>query len=121
MFFLNSKILTILLSVLSVWMLLSVISVEVEKNAVKKKEAAVEAKMADIKRDNDLLEKQIKNFENQGFLEKEARLRLNYKMSGEEVVFVHRDLNSQKVSSSEEFSPENMLNYKKWFYYLLGF
>ena len=118
---LNSKIFTALLSVLSVWILFSVISAEVEKDEVKKKETAIESKINSKKQDNESLERDIKNFENQEFLEKEARLRLNYKASGEEVVFVHRDLNSQKASSSEEYSPENLSNYQKWWYYLLGY
>ena len=119
--FLNSKILTILLSFLSVWTLFSVISVEVEKEQVKKEEASIEAKMANVVRDKKLLEKYIKNFENPGFLEKEARLRLNYKAFGEEVVFVYRDANSQKASSSQDTSTENLPNYKKWRQWLLGF
>ena len=121
MSFLNSKILTALLSILSVWILFSVISSEVEKDEVKKEETAIEAKISDMKRNNALLEQHINNFENPDFLEKEARLRLNYKVSGEEVVFVHRDLNSQKASSSEELSSRNLPNYKKWWYYLLGY
>src|SRR3989344_1542622 len=100
----NSKILTVPLLFLSVWILFSVISVEMKKDEIKKEEANIESKMTSIKRDNASLEKYIKNFENPEFLEKEARLRLNYKASGEEVAFVHRDTNSQKSSSSEEFS-----------------
>src|SRR3989344_6096212 len=77
-----------------------------------------------IKRDNASLEGYIKNFKNPEFLEKEARLRLNYKASGEEVVFVHRDINSQKASSSgtgPSQRTEEPPNYKKWWHWLLGF
>lgn len=119
--FLNSKILTILLSFLSVWVLFSVISVEVEKEQVKKEEASIEAKTANVIRDNELLEKYIKNFENPEFLEKEARLRFNYKVPGEEVVFVYRDENVPKASSSRDTSPVELPNYKKWWNWLLGF
>ncbi|MBI4158446.1 MAG: hypothetical protein HY505_02415 [Candidatus Yanofskybacteria bacterium] len=118
---LNSKILTVPLVFLSVWILFLVISVETEKDGINKEEANIESKMTNIRRDNASLERYIKNFENPEFLGKEARLRLNYKAFGEEVVFVHRDINSQKASSSEEFSTEEPSNYKKWRYYLLGF
>lgn len=121
MFFLNSKILTALLSIFSVWILFSVISVEIEKGEARKEETALEIKIIDTKKNNELLGKYIKNFENPDFIGKEARIRLNYKAFGEEVVFVHRDLNIQKTSSSEEFSKENLSNYKKWLYRLLGF
>lgn len=120
MFFVNSKILTVLLSVLSVWILFSVISVELEKDEVKKEEANIEAKIINIEWESASLERYIKNFDNPDFLEKEARLRLNYKAPGEEVVFVHRDPDSQKASSAEKFSGEDLPNYKKWLHYLLG-
>ena len=115
---LNSKILTVLLLVLSVWILFSVISAEVEKGEVKKEETAIENKITGIKLDNELLKEYIVNFENQEFLEKEARLRLNYKLSGEEAVFVYRDANSQKASSSEELSPKDPFDYRKWWHWL---
>ena len=118
---LNSKIFTVLLLALSVWILFSVISVEIKKSEVKKEETAVENKITGMRQDNDVSERYIKNFENKEFLEKEARFRLNYKLPGEEVVFVHRDTNTQKASSSEETFPENLSNYKKWRYYLFGF
>jgi len=119
--FLNSKILTVLLSALSVWILFSVVSAEIEKREIKKEEASIESKMTDIKRDNESLENHIKDFENPEFLKKEARLRFNYKALGEEVVFIHRDTNSQKASSSQELTPENLPSYKKWWYWLVGF
>ena len=118
---LNSKILTVLILFLSIWILFSVISVEVNKGVAKKEEAAVENKIIGIKRDNELLERSIENFRNSSFLEKEARIRLNYKLPGEEVVFVYRDMDSQKASSAEEFSPKDLLKYKKWRHYLFRF
>lgn len=120
MFFVNSKILTVLLSVLSVWILFSVISVELEKDEVKKEEANIEAKIINIERESASLERYIKNFDNPDFLEKEARLRLNYKAPGEEVVFVYRDLNAPNASSSERFYQKDLLDYKKWWHWLLG-
>src|SRR3989338_7163901 len=114
MVILNSKIFTALLLILSVWILFSVVSTKVEKDEVKKEETAIENKIIGMKLDNELLKGYIVNFENQKFLEKEARLRLNYKLSGEEVVFVYRDANSQKASSSEELSTTDPFNYMKW-------
>lgn len=118
---LNSKIFTLLLSVLSVWILFSVISAEIQKAEVKKEETAVQTKITGMKQDNDMLGIYIKSFENKEFLEKEARFRLNYKLPGEEVVLVHRDTNSQKASPSEELSLEGMPIYKKWWRWLSGF
>lgn len=119
MFFLNSKIFTIPLLALIAWILFYVMFAEVEKNEIKKKETAIENKIKNVKLANELSGRYIKSFENPGFLEKEARIRLNYKVFGEEVVFVHRDFNLQKASSSEELSLESLPNYKKWWRYLL--
>lgn len=113
MSWLNSKILTVPLLILSVWMLFSVISVEIEKDQTKKEEKSVEAKISGVKKDNELLEKQIENFKNPEFLEKEARIRLNYKAAGEEVVFVYKDSIVPKASSSKETSPAKYPVYEK--------
>lgn len=115
---LNSKILTILLSTFSIWILFSVISVVVEKGGVKKEEAVIESKIDDIKQDNELLERYVKNFENPDFIEKEARLRLNYKKQGEKVIFVYQDLTSDAASSSDKFLLKNLSDYKKLWHWL---
>lgn len=114
MSWLNSKILTVPLLILSVWMLFSVISVEIEKDQTKKEEKSVEAKISGVKKDNELLEKQIENFKNPEFLEKEARIRLNYKAAGEEVVFVYKDSDISTASSSGDFSPKLPVYKKLW-------
>lgn len=119
--FLNSKIFTIPLLVLSLWMLLSVISLEAEKRELAKEVRNVEAKIDDTKRGSKSLEEFIKHFDNPLFIEKEARLRLNYKIAGEEVVFVHRDLDSKATSPSEEFFKGKFGVYKKWLSRLVNF
>ncbi|MEK7138721.1 MAG: septum formation initiator family protein [Patescibacteria group bacterium] len=104
MYFLNSKFLTVLLSVFSVWLLFSVISVEFERQEIKQQEQAVEDKIDNVKQDNTSLEQYIESLKNSEFLKKEARFRLNFKESDEEVIFVHRETDSPKASSSEELS-----------------
>ena len=118
---LNSKVFTVLASASLVWILFSVISLKISKDEIKEEERNVETKIDNARHNNESLEKFIKYFDNPSFLEKEARLRLNYKAPGEEVVFVHRDLNSKKISSLDEPLEDNLPNYKKWWYYLLGY
>jgi len=119
--FLNSKVFTVLVGASLVWILFSVISLEIDKDEVKEGERNVKAKIDDTIHNNESLERFVKYFDSPLFLEKEARLRLNYKAPGEEVVFVHRDLNSKKTSSVDEILEDNLPNYKKWWYYLLGY
>ena len=110
---LNSKFLTVLLSIFSVWILFSVISVELERRDIKQQEQAVEDKIDNVKQDNVSLERYIENLKNPEFLKKEARFRLNFKELGEEVVFVHKEADSPKASSSQEFSLRNLFDYKR--------
>ena len=117
----NSKIFTAFVSIFLAWILLSVISLELKKDEVHKEVKSAELRVEDIQKNSQILEKLIDNLENPAFLDKEARLRLNYKGQGEKVVFVYRDSNPNAASPSEGFSLENLSNYKKWRYYLLGF
>lgn len=83
----------------------------------------MEAKIREVQGNTDYLNKFLAYFQTPAFLEKEARLKLNYKDPGEEVTFVYKDKNIK--SASESISFEELLsqtpNYKKWFLYLLGY
>ncbi len=83
----------------------------------------MEAKIKDVQNDTDYLNKFLAYFQTPAFLEKEARLKLNYKAQGEEVVFIYKDKNTKKASDSISFEEllAKMPNYKKWFLYLLGY
>ena len=109
---LNSKVLTISLSLVSVWILFSVISVEFERQETQKQQQAVEDKISKTENDNKLLGQYLDNLKNPEFLKKEARLRVNFKEPGEEVVFVHREVELPKASSAEEFYLKSWS--KKW-------
>lgn len=118
---LNPKILTALLLVFLVWALSFVFSVRKEKNEISREKQNIENKISDIKKDNVSIENFLDNFNKPDFIDKEARTRFNYKALGEEVVFIHRDLNTEKASSAERFSVKNIASYKNWWNYLLGF
>ncbi len=123
--FLNSKISTALVCVLLLWLILSSINLNSKKNLVNREVNNVEKKIKDVQKDADYLNKSLAYFQTPAFLEKEARLKLNYKAQGEEVVFIYKDKNikTDKVSDSVSFEEllGEMPNYKKWFLYLLGY
>ena len=83
----------------------------------------LEEKINSLENNNSLLERFLGYMSNQSFLEKEARLRLNYKVPGEEVVFVYPDDSAKTSSSSNNFEKQlaQMPNYIKWVYYLMGY
>ncbi len=120
---LNSKIFTALVGVIALWLTLSSINLSSQKNVVEREVKNVETKIKEVQNDTDYLNKLSDYFKTPAFLEKEARLKLNYKSQGEEVVFVYKDKNAKKVSDSISFEEllGRMSNYKKWFFYLLGY
>ncbi len=121
--FLNSKIFTALTIVIVLWLTLSSINLSSQKDMVNREVKNVEVKIKEVQNDVNYLNKFLAYFKTPAFLEKEARLKLNYKAQGEEVVFVYKDKNAKKVSDSISF--EELLgklpNYKKWELYLLGY
>jgi len=121
--FLNSKVFTALIGTLALWLTISSINLSSQKDTVDREVKNIEAKIKGVQDDTGYLNKFLAYFQTPAFLEKEARLKLNYKAQGEEVVFVYKDKNAKKVSDSISF--EELLgripNYKKWFLYLLGY
>ena len=121
--FLNSKVFTALASVFALWLTLSSVNLNSQRSLVEKDVKNVEAKTNEVQDDMDYLNKFLAYFQTPAFLEKEARLKLNYKAQGEEVVFIYKDKSVKKASESVSF--EELLgrlpNYKKWFLYLLGY
>ncbi len=83
----------------------------------------MEAKINDLESDNSYLEKVVGYLKNPSFLQKEARLKLNYKASEEKVAFIYPDESAKAGSASGNFNKQlaQMPNYVKWVYYLLGY
>ena len=121
--FLNSKIFTSLACVIVLWLTIASINLNTQKDSVGKEVRNVEAKIREVQKDTDYLNKFLSYFKTSDFLEKQARLKLNYKAEGEEVVFVYKDKNPKEESDSvgiEELLVK-MSNSKKWLFYLLGY
>jgi len=119
----NSKWLTIIIIAGIGWLSLSSIKVKLHENIVNKDVAGIEEKIDNLEDDNSTLEKFIEYAKNPLFLEKEARLKLNYRAPGESVVFVYQDDSGGVSSKSSDFTRQfaQMPNYLKWAYYLIGY
>jgi len=104
------------------WLGFSFIKINLQENIVNKEVGDLESKVGSLEKENGILERFIEYVKYPSFLEKEARLKLNYKAPGEEVVFVYPDGNSRS-SSSIDFNNQlaQMPNLFKWWYYLLGY
>ena len=95
---LNSKAFTVLVGVIVLWLTISLINLNSQRDMVNREVKNVESKIKEVQDDTDYLNKFLAYFQTSAFLEKEARLKLNYKAQEEEVVFIYKDKNTKKVS-----------------------
>lgn len=116
---LKSKILLAVIIVITGWLGLSFINIRIQEDIVNKEIKDLESKISHLENDNIYTEKLVGYLKHPSFLEREARLRLNYKKPGEETVFVYPD-SAEIVSGSLEL--KNKLDgepgYIKWWQYL---
>ena len=104
------------------WFGLSLIKVRVQKGMVIKEVQGLEAKIQNLEEDNSNLKKFVEYVKNPWFIEKEARLKLNFKVPGEEVVFVYPDSNlSSPPPGDFQKRLARIPNWMKWVYYILGY
>lgn len=117
---LNSKWFSLLLIVLAGCLVFALIGVNVRRAEFRQVVSDVENRVLKAEKDKTYLEKFTAYFKSPQFMEKQARIKLNFKSPDEQVVFVFRDPNPK-----EETAVANLLeqapNYKKWWYYVLGF
>ena len=73
-----------------------------------------------LEKNNQELKEVIDNATDPEFLEREVKLKLNYKKAGEEVAFIYRSNDSSASSSEDQKNLVSLPNYKKWWYWLLG-
>ena len=120
---LNSKLFTSLAVVIVLWLTISSVNVNLQREKVNREVKNVESKITEVQDDINYLNKFLAYFHTPDFLEKEARLKLNYKDPGEEVVFIYKDKNVKNEPESISFIEllEKIPNYKKWALYLLGY
>ena len=118
---LNSKILSVILVGVLVWLGVSFLDVKFQERYIHDEVQNLQNKIEAAKKDNTNLEKNMANLQNPSFLEREAKLKLNYKKSDEQVVFVYRDTAPKKGSESFQSKLAGMKNYQKWWYWLIGY
>src|SRR3989338_6359090 len=105
------------------WFAVSFIKIKLHENIVNTEIHELEAKIDNLEKSNGLLEKFISYMADPLFLERQVRIKLNYKSPGEEVVFVYPDNSVKIVSVSMDFKNQlsKMPNVIKWWYFLLGY
>lgn len=95
----SSKWISVGLVVLISWLGGNLIQVELSKREVERKIAGLENKVGEIENSNRSLEEYLANLSNPNFLDKEARIKMNYKSVDEQVVFFFEDKSIGKEAS----------------------
>ncbi len=82
----------------------------------------LDRKIAETQNDLSLLQKLGDYFKSAAYLERQARLKLNYKKPGESVIFVYRNQQVQNpAKTGDAINPSIILpNWQKWLNYLLN-
>lgn len=88
---------------------------------VKKDLDRLNAEVMNLNKQKEDLDKLLDYYKNESNLEKEARIRLNYKKEGEKVVVILPTATTSSGGNETIFTPfvsdENLPNYKQWWYY----
>ena len=117
---LNSKLFFVVLILLIFWLGNSLVNSSRQREVIDREIESYEAKINEAQNNNENLVIFLKNLAKSSFLDREARLKYNYKGADEQVAFVYPDNNSRPISQSFEELLKTMPNWKKWWYWLFG-
>ncbi len=113
---LQLRLFTVLIVIVGGFFLISIIRIAPSIVSVNKEVGNLDNKIAEVKKNNDALEKQREYFKSDAYLERQARIKLNFKRPDENVVFVYKNPYNQ-TSSGSTTKPE-LKNWQKWLIYL---
>ena len=120
---LQRKILTVGLVLILAWLGYKAWQIRGQRSDTAVQVKDLDARIADLQQNNQFLASSSAYFASDAYLERQARLKLNYKLPDEQVAFVYKDTSTKVASPSVEFKNTllDMPNWKKWWYYLLGY
>ncbi len=107
---LNYKITTVLLAILIVWVGIRAWTVHTQQSGADLQVVDMERKIDALQKENEKLQRLADYYKSSTYLEKQARLKLNYKAPDEQVVFVY-----QKQASVQTEIPVPVLASKSFF------
>src|SRR5690348_9226036 len=115
---LQRKSVSAVLVIGALWLGLNVYRLGLQQGSESAQLKDVQARINDAQQENQILASSSDYFHSDAYLERQARLKLNYKMPGEQVAFVYPDSasNSEPVQANQRAMP----NWEKWWYYVLG-
>jgi cell division protein FtsB len=101
--------------------LLLIVKLKPSLETVSQKVNNLDQKIAEAEKSRLELEKLGDYLKNAAYLEREARLKLNYKKPGESVVFVYKNQHAQNPAKPDDVTKSSLIlpNWQKWLNYLL--
>ena len=117
--FLNSKITTIILAGVCVWLVFLAADAGLRRAASERELDTVRDRIQTSQRENVRLAGELERMRQPAWLALLARTRLNYKRPGETVVFVYKSEKSGMISPSQQ-APDARPNWRKWWDWLRG-
>lgn len=106
--FLNYKLTTIALAMLLFWVSVHAWGIYQQRRHVDQQAAQIQARIDVLDKENQKLQADSDYYKSQDYLEKQARLQLNYKSADENVVFVY----TQTASTQTQAHPQSS---QPWF------
>ncbi len=119
---LQSRWFTFLAVVIIGFFLLLIIKLKPSLETVSQEVNNLNQKIAEAEQGLSELQKLGDYFKSAAYLEREARLKLNYKKPGESVVFVYKNQHAQSPAKPNDTTklPTILPNWQKWLSYLLN-
>ena len=117
---LNSKWFSLLLIILAGCLVFSLIGLNARRAEFRQIVSDVESRVQEAEKDKTYLEKFAAYFKSPHFMEKQAKVKLNYRLPDEQVAFIFKDPNPKSNAEAGNWLAEAP-NYKKWWYYILGY
>jgi len=121
---LKSKMFFIFLIPVSLSLIFGIFQNIYHRYQVKKDLDRLNVEVVSLNKQKENLDKLLDYYKNESNLEKEARIRLNYKKEGEKVVVILPTATTSpggdETISASSLNSENLPNYKQWWYYFFG-
>ena len=118
---LRSKYFAPIVVVLIFWLGLVIIKTHNQRADVDSRVSDLEGKASDIERANRYIEKLLTYIKTPEFLDREARIRLNYMSSDEKVAYVYTDRNAKiEIQESAKDEGKTMNIFQKFWQWLTG-
>lgn len=117
---LQSKIFTVLMVLAAGFLVFSLLRVQQPLGDLRNEAKNIDQKIAEIKKQEETAKKENDYLKSAAFLERELRLKLNYKKLDESVVIVYRNHLTPNVASSSQSIIKEPANWQRWLEYLFG-